>query len=178
MNQNVDDAVKSRLTGSLEYTHPNRLQAQNAWGRLLRSRSVAQQEAQDTAIYLSKMWALDFRKINATLVSADTLAKARRISISRNLIDEVLLFKGEKPQEQLDDTYTDIEGLSKKIESHTMAQNGSIPLRLVDNHHGQKEDNEHQESEPSVNGKVQTESTFGSEATRGKSDGENHHEAI
>ena len=189
MNQNVDDAVKSRLTGSLEYTHPNRPQAQNAWERLLRSRSVDQQEAQDTAIYLSKMWSLDFRKINATLVLADTLAKARQISISRDLIDEVLLFKGEKPQEQVDGTNTDTEGLSKKIGSHTEAQNGSIPLRPVENHHGHKEDNEHQTSKPSVNGttanglrtlpfngKAQMESTF--DATRGKFDGESHREAI
>ena len=101
MDQDIDDAVQSRLTGSLEYEYPSPSQAQRAWENLLRSRSIAQDEARVLAAYLSKAWYMDFRKINAALLLVDTLAKAQKTPITQQMIEKALVFKGERLREKV-----------------------------------------------------------------------------
>ena len=101
MDQDIDDAVQSRLTGLLEYEFPSPSQAQRAWEKLLRSRPMAPDEASACAVYLSKAWYMDFRKINAALLLVDTLAKAQGAPITREMIEKALVFKGEKLRERV-----------------------------------------------------------------------------
>ena len=108
MDQDIDDAVRSRLTGSLVYEYPSPSQAQRAWEQLLRSRSINQDEARACAVYLSKAWYMDFRKINAALLLVDTLAKAQGTPITREMIEKALVFKGEKLREMVADADANI----------------------------------------------------------------------
>lgn len=103
MDQNIDDAVRSRLTSTLQYDRPSAAQAQQAWEKHLTNRAVTASKASDGATHLTEMWNLDYRQINAALLLADIFAKARKTSITTELIDEALAFRGEKPRTSVAD---------------------------------------------------------------------------
>ena len=136
VDQDIDDAVQSRLTGSLRYDFPSPSQAQRSWEKLLRSRSIAQDEARAFAVYLSKTWYMDFRKINAALVLVDTLAKAQDTPITREMIQKVLVFKGEKLREKVSDAYTDANMSDVEI---------ALGEKVIDAPHGISQQRDHED---------------------------------
>ena len=110
MDQSIDDAVRSRLTSTLEYPHPSPAQARKAWTSLLGGRSNAQGDANEAAEHLSQTWDLDYRQINAALLLANAFANARKTWITTALIDEALEFKGESRRRAADSGPDDSKG--------------------------------------------------------------------
>ncbi|KAL6714398.1 hypothetical protein ACLMJK_007821 [Lecanora helva] len=101
MDRNIDEAVQSRLTATLQYHHPNQSQAQKAWWKVLRNSITNPDEAVEIAVRLSNTWDLDYRQINAGKLLADTIAEARGQPLTQELIDTALAFKGEKPRRSM-----------------------------------------------------------------------------
>jgi hypothetical protein len=98
LEHEIDAAVESRLTGWVKYKSPNTQRAVRAWKRGLNNSNSAfsEDEINDHAIYLSEKYRLDFRTVNRTVRNAGTLAKARGVLLSIDLIEKLLAFKGEE----------------------------------------------------------------------------------